>query len=72
MDNAVVLDGGIFSDADAAEVAAYHRARPDTGVFADGYFSHDIGGLADKCRRVYLRGLALDASYHCYLPVEIY
>ena len=62
--DAVVLDVGVASDADASVVAAEDGAGPDAGVFAYGDVADDVGGLADKGGGVNFGGFAVEGSNH--------
>lgn len=64
VEDAVVLDVGVASDADAPVVAAQDGAGPDAGVFAYVDVSDDVGGLADEGGGVDDWGEPVEASNH--------
>ena len=64
VEDAVVLDVGVASDADAAIVAAQDGAGPDAGVFAYVDVSDYVGGLANEGGGVDGGGEPVEASNH--------
>ena len=65
---AVVLQGTVFADDDVAVVGPDHRAGPDAGALADGDVAYDVGCLADECRGMDFRKLAVQSAYQKALP----
>ena len=45
--NAIVLNVGIMSNADLMNIAAQHGIHPDTGMFANGNVSDELGRIVD-------------------------
>ena len=64
VEDAVVLDVGVTSDADASVVAAQDGAGPYAGIFAYGDVADDVGGFADEGCGVDFGCFAVEGSNH--------
>jgi hypothetical protein len=62
VNDGVIFNTGVVSDACFTEIRSDNGPGPDARVLSDFYITYHVGGLADECRSCYFGALTIEVS----------